>query len=238
MEKLLKNANSMKINQLCLTRTGREILQQVNTDLPDSGVVVLLGANGAGKSSLLEVMAGLLQPDHGEVQGMGSLSRYLLPEPAVFYPYLSVREQLQFVAWQMQREAVDLNAVVKRWGLNSMANRLTRQLSLGYRQRLSLAQLDVSDANVLLMDEPMNGMDPQVMDDFQQQVLRWKKDKLIVIATHIMQEIESLADWVVVMHQGHLIESRAHDPQLGFQALYQQAINQWQAASGVPGGAA
>jgi len=238
MEQLLKNANSMKINQLCLTRSGQEILQQMSADIPDTGVVVLLGANGAGKSTLLEVMAGLLQPDRGEVQGLHTLSRYLLPEPAVFYPYLTVREQLQFVAWQMQRGAIDLAPVLQRWGLSAMAGRLTRQLSLGYRQRLSLAQLDVSAAAVLLMDEPMNGMDPQVMTDFQHQVMQWKADKLIVIATHIMQEIEALADWVVVMHQGQLITSRAHDPKLGFQTLYQQAVSDWQKSLNHAGDAA
>ena len=238
MEQLLKNANSMKINQLCLSRSGQEILQQMTADLPDTGVVVLLGANGAGKSTLLEVMAGLLQPDQGDIQGLDPLSRYLLPEPAVFYPYLTVREQIQFVAWQMQRGAIDLQPVLQRWGLDEMADRLTRQLSLGYRQRLSLAQLDVSGADVLLMDEPMNGMDPQVMTDFQHQVMQWKSDKLIVIATHIMQEIETLADWVVVMHQGQLITSRAHEPQLGFQKIYQQAVNDWHATQRQSGDAA
>ena len=143
MEKLLKNANSMKINQLCLSRSGQEILQHIQADLPDQGVIVLLGANGAGKSSLLEVLAGLIEPDQGDIRGLPASSRYLLPEPAVFYPYLTVVEQLQFVAWQMQRGSADLTPVLQRWGLNEQARRLTRQLSLGYRQRRSLARLAV-----------------------------------------------------------------------------------------------
>lgn len=223
----------MKINQLCLSRSGQEILQNITVELPDTGVVVLLGANGAGKSSLLQVMAGLLSPDSGQLNFSPDHSCYLLPEPAVFYPYLSVKEQLQFVAQQMRVAAVDIEPVMERWGLTAMANRLTRHLSLGFRQRLSLAQLDVSAASMLLMDEPLNGMDPQVMQAFMQQVQAWKTQKSIIMATHIMQDMESLADWVVVMHQGELVTLRRHTDGDSFHNIYNQAINDWQASGDV-----
>ncbi len=83
------------------------------------------------------------------------------------------------------------------------------------------------------MDEPLNGMDPQVMQAFMQQVQAWKSQKSIIMATHIMQDMESLADWVVVMHQGQLVTLRRHTDGDSFHNIYNQAINDWQASGDV-----
>ncbi len=216
----------MKLNKLHLSRSKQVILQHVSAEFPVPGVVVLLGANGAGKSTLLSVLAGVSQVDSGSIE-MGRLNDvFLMPEPAAFYPQLTVTEQLEMVANLNQKNHVDqvVNSAIEHWKLNPVASKLTKHLSLGYRQRLSLAQLMVSEADLLLLDEPMNGMDPEVVAVFKSQINQWKVSKCIVMATHIMHEAQEMADWVVVMHQGRVIHSAPYRNQQDFHDIYQLAI--------------
>lgn len=231
MEKSTKSsiskAKPMKLKQLCLTRSGHMLLKRIDLNLPSTGVTVLLGANGAGKSTLLNVIAGISDFDTGELELVENTRVCLMPEPAVFYPRLTVKDQLEFVASLYGRQVNDdqIEAVLERWQLADVSKQLTQHLSLGYRQRLSLAQLDVSEADLWLLDEPMNGMDPQILQEFRQQIHQLKFKKGIIMATHIMHEAQELADWVVVMDQGKVIHSAAYDRQIQFHDLYQQAMH-------------
>ncbi len=218
----------MKLNKVCLSRSHQNILHKLDAEWPDTGVVVLLGANGAGKSSLLNLLAGVETPDSGEIFFKNQSSHFLMPEPAKFYPHLTVSEQLSFVAQLCQQPFNNdqMDDLLREWQLSEVADKLTAHLSLGYRQRLSLAQLDLSAADVLLMDEPMNGMDPAVMQVFKEKVTNWKNNKLIVMATHILHEAQQLADWVVVMERGQMIYSEAFDQSMAFHEIYHQAIQQ------------
>lgn len=216
----------MKLNKVCFLRSKQKILDQLHAEWPDAGLVVLLGANGAGKSSLLNILAGVDVPDSGQVLMRPNLTKFLMPEPAKFYPNLTVSEQLALVAHisNQQMTKATMQALLSDWQLTAMADKLTQHLSLGYRQRLSLAQLELSAADVLLMDEPMNGMDPKVMSVFKEKIMDWKTDKSIIMATHILHEAESMADWVVVMEQGRIIHSAENDQTQSFHEIYQQAI--------------
>lgn len=220
----------MKLNKVCVNRTGQNILKDLNVELPEKGMIAMLGANGAGKSTLLKLMAGLIKCDKGTISHRLN-SCFLMPEPAVFYPYLTVQEQLLFTAQinGVTEAQQRVSQVTKLWQLNQYRNHLTKHLSLGYKQRLSLAQLDLSDAQLLLMDEPMNGMDPEVLQIFKTQIEILKKQKLIVMATHIMQEVQALADWVLVIYQGTVIYSNVYDQGTGFQQIYQSAVDTHQA---------
>ncbi len=216
----------MKLKQLCVIRSGQKLLQNLTLDLPSTGVTVLLGANGAGKSTLLNVISGISEFESGEIVNIEQTSVCLMPEPAVFYPQLTVKEQLSFVAgiFNHSGDSNLLDSALELWQLQAVSSQLTRHLSLGYRQRLSLAQMTVSGAGLWLLDEPMNGMDPEVMGVFKQQIQNLKSSKAIIMATHIMHEAQDLADWVVVMHQGKAIYSEAYDNNTSFHDLYQQAI--------------
>ena len=237
MESLLESrknkAKPMKLKEIYLSRSRQVILRNLNAEFPSTGVTVLLGANGAGKSSLLNAISGISALDSGEVQVSGGTSVCLMPEPAVFYPHLKVHEQLSFTAelFEVENPQQHIAKAMKIWHLEAMKNKLTQHLSLGYRQRLSLAQLTVSQADLWLLDEPMNGMDPEVLTVFKQQVLKFKSSVAIIMATHIMYEAQELADWVVVMHQGQIIYSEAYDNSTSFYELYQQAIQSNQQAA-------
>ncbi|VAW47334.1 hypothetical protein MNBD_GAMMA02-516, partial [hydrothermal vent metagenome] len=222
----------MKLKQLCLSRSKQMILHDLNAQLPSTGVTVLLGANGAGKSTLLNVLAGISELDSGTLQLAANTSVCLMPEPAVFYPQLTVVEQLNFVAnlFGQNFDPSCIEAALDVWQLQAVKDKLTQHLSLGYRQRLSLAQLTVAAADLWLLDEPMNGMDPEVLSVFKQQIEALKLSKGIIMATHIMHEAQELADWVVVMHQGQIIYSEAYDNGTPFHELYQQSIQDHQAS--------
>ncbi|WP_162846843.1 ATP-binding cassette domain-containing protein [Marinicella litoralis] len=227
----------MKLNKLCFTRSGQKILDQIEDDWPSTGVVVLLGANGAGKSTLLDVIAGIKKADSGELILQQSHSKFLMPEPAAFYPYLTVKEQLNFIADMFVNVQPDLQVenAMEVWQLHPVADKLTKNLSLGFRQRLSLAQLALSNADILLLDEPMNGMDPEILSVFKEQVLTWKKTKSVIMATHIMHEAQILADWVVVMFQGKIIRSHAYSEEISFHQIYQKAIDDYHLGHAVNG---
>ncbi len=217
----------MKLKQLCVIRSGQKLLQNLTLDLPGTGVTVLLGANGAGKSTLLNVMSGISEFDSGEIFDLEQTSVCLMPEPAVFYPQLTVKEQLSYTAhiFDQGKDLEVVESALKLWQLQAVSSQLTQHLSLGYRQRLSLAQMTVSGAVLWLLDEPMNGMDPEVLMTFKQQIKKLKSSKAIIMATHIMHEAQDLADWVVVMHQGRAVFSEAYDNKSQFHDLYQQAIS-------------
>ena len=226
MNKSSLQANFMKLNNLCLSRSKQLILNNLNVEFPINGVTALLGANGAGKSTLLSVLAGISQHDSGDFDRCGINDVFLLPEPAAFYPHLTVKEQLSFVTESFNPNDHDdiVNEAMTMWQLDGVSKKMTQHLSLGYRQRLSLAQLTVSNADLLLFDEPMNGMDPELMMAFKSQINLWKKSKSIIMATHIMHEAQEFADWVVVMNQGQIIYSAAYDNDCDFHDIYQQAM--------------
>ncbi len=224
MENRSHGANYLKLKNLCLSRSGQLILNDLSLELPAQKLTVLLGANGAGKSTLLHVLAGLVSPDSGAVTAGNDVTRSLVPEPAVFYPYFSVAEQLAFVAGQSAASA-KLDQVITDWQLTAVLDKKTRHLSLGFRQRLSLAQAILLQPDWLLLDEPMNGMDPDLLDLFKQQINQLKTHCTVVMATHIMHEAQSLADHVVVMYLGQVVGQCANRPGLSFHDYYQQCIH-------------
>ena len=216
----------IKLSKISWSKSGQKILDNLTVDIPSKGVTVLLGANGAGKSTLLSVLAGIRSPDSGTIEMAPLNKTFLMPEPAVFYPNLTVQEQLMFVAglFDVKPALLQVEKLIIQWQLQTVKLKLTQHLSLGFRQRLSMAQLALTDAGVMLLDEPMNGMDPEVMAVFKNQVMQWKVSKSLVIATHIMHEAEALADWVVVMFRGRVIYSAAYQHDISFSDIYQQAI--------------
>jgi len=177
-----------------------------------------VGANGAGKTTTIKALVGLLAPDGGQAFILGraageSAARRELgyaPENPYFYEYLTARETLDFYARlcgvlrpERRRRAAEL---LERVGLAASADRRVRQFSKGMVQRLGLAQALVNDPRVLILDEPMTGLDPVGRHDVRRLILDLKAaGKTIFFSSHILSDVEAICDRAAMLHEGRLV---------------------------------
>ncbi len=182
-------------------------------------VVGLLGPNGAGKSTTMKILTTYLYPTSGSavVGDKDVLTSPLevrqligyLPETLPLYPNADVHTYLQFVGkarglqGAMLRERTDW--VVQRCGLAPMYRKLTRELSKGYRQRVGLAQALIHDPQVIMLDEPTSGLDPHQILEIRHLIRHLARDKTVLLSTHILQEVEAVADRIVIINNGLIV---------------------------------
>ena len=182
-------------------------------------VVGLLGPNGAGKSTTMKILTTYLYPTSGsavvgdkDVLASPLEVRQLigyLPETLPLYPGSDVHAYLQFVGkarglrGALLRERTDW--VVQRCGLAPMYRKLIRELSKGYRQRVGLAQALIHDPQVIMLDEPTSGLDPHQILEVRYLIRRLARDKTVLLSTHILQEVEAVADRIVIINNGLIV---------------------------------
>ena len=185
-------------------------LQDVSVDLSSGEIVCLVGPSGCGKTSLLKILAGLIDPTDGELvvdldRAPERLDRALVFQDHCVFPWMDVRQNVLFgLEWSRRSGAEKLDKVdemIDKVGLRDFADSYPHQLSVGMRQRVSLARAFVAEPQVLLMDEPLAALDALTKLVLQEELLRiWDDRKpLIVYVTHDLTEAAKLADRVVVM---------------------------------------
>lgn len=199
-----------------------EALAQVDLKIPRGSIFVLVGPNGSGKTTLLKILAGLLLPDGGEVWIHGSplkgnnlcLQNQVALASASgrdFYGRLTVRQNLEFFAALYSIPPQVIRQEVLRTahclGLEKFLNRPYEQLSSGTRQKLILARTFLSQASILLLDEPTRSLDPLAARDFRNflKELSKKFGKTLLLATHSLAEAEEWADFIGILHEGRLV---------------------------------
>lgn len=182
-------------------------------------VVGLLGPNGAGKSTTMKILTTYLYPTAGTatVGGKSILDAPLavrrligyLPEVLPLYPDMEVRRYLDFVgrARGLQRQTLRqrLAWVVHHCGLKPMYRKLIRELSKGYRQRVGLAQALIHDPQVIILDEPTSGLDPHQILEIRHLIRHLAQDKTVLLSTHILPEVEAVADRIVIINGGQIV---------------------------------
>ena len=198
-------------------RYGRfTAVQGLDLEVPDGVVCGLLGPNGAGKTTTIRMVTGMLPPDEGTLRVAGhpmpagrrrALARLgYLPESAPSYPEMRVAEYLRFRGRILGLDRGTIrrtaDAALDACDLAGVARRLVGQLSKGFRQRVGLAAALLGDPALLVLDEPTVGLDPRQLRDFRRLVRRLAEERTILLSSHIMQEIEAVADRVVIMHRG------------------------------------
>jgi len=191
-------------------------LQDVSLTLPHNSITLLLGPNGAGKTTLQKIVAGLIYPDTGQISFNG---QELNTKTGVFWKlgyvsdeetwpggHTTVKEFLILVARLKRCPAIDseIEAIVDRLNLASVLKRRIDTLSLGFKQRVQLAQALIGDPEVLLLDEPGNGLDPKQFQELEEILLLEKSKRIILISTHRIRDCEKIADRVAVLNQGRL----------------------------------
>ena len=191
-----------------------QALTQVDLQVPRGSIFALVGPNGSGKTTLLKIAACLLLPDEGEVWTEGRVS-LAFANGRDFYWRLTVRQNLEFFSalYGLSKEKMrgKILQAVHQMGLENILDRPYQQLSTGMRQRLILARAFLSEASVLLLDEPTRSMDPLARQEFRRFLKETSKKyhQTVILATHDLSEVEELADTMGVLHQGRLLKTEA-----------------------------
>lgn len=191
----------------------------VNFSIQHGEITGLLGHNGAGKTTIMKMLSGYLEPDQGSVHINGldlgaepkAVQRQLgyLPESLPVYPELSVMDYLEYAASMKglsgrERDEEVLRAI-RSTDLASKALAPISTLSRGYKQRVGVAQALLGKPRLLILDEPTNGLDPRQTEQMRQLIRNIAKDATVILSTHIMQEVEALCDRVLIINAGRLV---------------------------------
>lgn len=207
------------VSDLCMHYGPVVALHKATFHVERGEVVGLLGPNGAGKSTTMKLLTTYLYPTYGHATVGGKSIRDqayevrkligYLPEILPLYPDMEVRAYLDFVGRARglrggalrQREAW----VIEHCGLRPMYRKLIRELSKGYRQRVALAQALIHDPQVVILDEPTSGLDPHQILEVRRLIRQLAHDKTVLLSTHILQEVEAVADRLVIINAGRIV---------------------------------
>ncbi|HKJ48747.1 MAG TPA: gliding motility-associated ABC transporter ATP-binding subunit GldA [Christiangramia sp.] len=216
---------SITVNNISKHFGSQKALNNVSFEISGGEIVGFLGPNGAGKSTLMKILTGYLKPDGGsaEISGMeleGNIAKIqqqigYLPEHNPLYTEMFVREYLRFNAsvYKINKDRVE--EVIKLTGLTPEANKKMDQLSKGYRQRVGLAAALLHDPEVLILDEPTTGLDPNQLVEIRSLIRNigrpqenGKPGKTVFLSTHIMQEVEAICDRVIIINKGEIVADK------------------------------
>ena len=186
----------------------QHVLKDVSLSINDGEVIGLLGPNGAGKSTLMKIMVGVWDATSGEVQVPKSIG--FLPEQNPLYEDMYVREYLRFFVGLRSKEQGAKNKdqlvedLIERVGLTAEANKRVGQLSKGYRQRVGLAQAMIGNPELLILDEPTTGLDPNQLEDIRALIREMGKARTVILSTHILQEVKQMCTRVIIINHGEI----------------------------------
>ena len=186
----------------------QHVLKDICLTINDGEVVGLLGPNGAGKSTLMKIMVGVWNATNGEVQVPKSIG--FLPEQNPLYEDMYVREYLCFFVSLRSKEQGAKNKdqlveeLIERVGLQREAHKKIGQLSKGYRQRVGLAQAMIGDPELLILDEPTTGLDPNQLEDIRALIREMGAQRTVILSTHILQEVKQMCNRVIIIDHGEV----------------------------------
>ena len=193
---------------------SQQVLRDVSLEIPTGQVVGLLGPNGAGKSTLMKILIGLWRADSGIVSAPQRIG--YLPENNPLYDEMYVSEYLRFMAKLTNHRSASANNhvvedLIAMVGLTPERHKHIRELSKGYRQRVGLAQALLGDPELLILDEPTTGLDPNQLVEIRSLIRSLGKDRTVILSTHIMQEVREMCDRVVILDHGEIKADQSID---------------------------
>jgi ABC-2 type transport system ATP-binding protein len=209
---------SIEVTNISKYYGEQKALDEISFSVQKGEIVGFLGPNGAGKSTLMKILTGYLQPSSGaaRVNGFDLDSNLLeaqrstgyLPEHNALYTEMYVREYLDFNATVYKVPKERIGEVISITGLLPEANKKIGQLSKGYRQRVGLANALLHDPEVLILDEPTTGLDPNQLVEIRDLIRETGKKKTIFLSTHIMREVEALCERVIIINKGKIVADK------------------------------
>ncbi len=208
---------SISISSLSKKYGTQTVLNNIDLQIGEGEVVGFLGPNGAGKTTCMKIITGSLAYDGGTVKVCGlevkdnelavkSLIGYL-PEQNPLYPEMYIKEYLLFVAgiYKIDNADAQVEALIEQVGLLPERHKKIAQLSKGYKQRVGLAQALMHNPQVLVLDEPTTGLDPNQLEEIRNLIRTIGKDKTVLLSTHIMQEIKAICNRVIIINKGNIV---------------------------------
>ena len=223
---------SIVVSNLTKLYGDQKAVNNISFTANDNQIVGFLGPNGAGKSTTMKIITGYLVANSGSVlvNGIDVNSDPLeakknigyLPEANPLYYEMYVREYLYFIASLHIIEHVQerVEEVIKLTGLTLESNKKTGQLSKGYKQRVGLAAALIHDPKILILDEPTSGLDPNQIVEIRQLIKNLGKNKTVLFSSHILQEVETVCDRVIIINRGNIV---ADDTLKNLQSLNKDA---------------
>ena len=195
------------------------ILRGISFRVNDGEILGFLGPNGAGKSTTMKILTGFWTPSGGRVQvnGLDVAADSLkirakigyLPENVPLYDEMKVYEYLKWIAEvrgiETEKIKDRIKAVVKDCGLEKVVKRPIEELSKGYRQRVGLAQAIIHEPEILILDEPTTGLDPNQIVEIRNLIKKIGRDKTVIFSTHILSEVQATCDRVVIINNGRIV---------------------------------
>ena len=190
-------------------------LKEISFSAKKGEIIGFLGPNGAGKSTMMKILTGYISPTKGTVfvSGINVLTNPIeakatigyLPEQNPLYQEMYVKEYLQFQAAIFKISKETIATVIKTVGLTPEVHKKIGQLSKGYQQRVGIAAAILHNPDVLVLDEPTTGLDPNQLQEIRTLIKELGKEKTILFSTHIMQEVEAVCDRVIIIKKGELL---------------------------------
>jgi len=209
---------SIEVKNLSKLYKDQKALNDVSFKVNDAEIVGFLGPNGAGKSTMMKILTTYIAASEGSANVNGfdvdgekkhvQQSVGYLPEHNPLYTDLYVREYLSFNANVYKVSKARIEEVITLTGLTPEAHKKIGQLSKGYRQRVGLANALLHDPEVLILDEPTTGLDPNQLVDIRNLIRTIGKQKTVFLSTHIMQEVEAMCDRVIIINKGEVVADK------------------------------
>lgn len=217
----------IKIDNIKKNYNDFHALSGVSFNIPKGKITALLGANGAGKTTIMKIITGFISSNSGKVyfdeeelneQSLKIIQQKIgyLPENAPLYHEITIYEYLEFAArLHGIKKSTDVKKSISRvadlCNLKSKMYFNISELSKGYKQRVCLAQALIHDPEILILDEPTTGLDPRQILEIRDLIKSWGAKKTILLSTHIMQEVEAIAEKVVVIEKGKIVTEEYKD---------------------------
>lgn len=219
----------IQLTQVTKSYSGVKAVDEVNLSIPSGQILGFLGPNGAGKTTTMRMITCYMPPTSGKitVDGVDTTENSLdvrrkigyLPEMAPVYQDINVVDYLHYVS-DLRRIPKDkrskrIKEIVDRCGLDSVLHKDVGQLSKGYRQRVGLAQAIVHDPDILVLDEPTAGLDPNQIVEIRSLIKELGREKTVILSTHILSEVQATCSRIIIINQGKVV---ADDTPEGLQA--------------------
>lgn len=209
---------SIEVENITKIYGSQKALDNVSFKVRKPEIVGFLGPNGAGKSTMMKILTTYLEASEGDAKVNGhdvnghkievQKSVGYLPEHNPLYPDMYVKEYLAFNAMVYGVSKDRIDEVIEMTGLTPEAHKKIEQLSKGYRQRVGLANALLHNPDVLILDEPTTGLDPNQLVDIRNLIRNIGQEKTVFLSTHIMQEVEAMCDRVIIINKGKIVADK------------------------------